>query len=310
MQAAQAQDHVAPALAAGRAEIELADVARAARRARGTSARMPCARQPVEDAELLLAQALVARAGARRLPALQPRLAAISARGLARAHVGRAEHDLAAAARRGSAANQRAERLAPARTPERPTAARRRRGRRCRSARGPRPRPRRARRCRRSGHAGRSTRRAGQWCCHRARSLAAVRTRSRVQRARTWQPVGKRLSANLTPLSGRTGAARRPSRVTLAGWRHCRSLGVFRCAFSPARCSSPPPRRSPRTSWSASPLRSPAATPNWATTSATARSRTSRRSTTPAACRKAASSSSRWTTATTPSCPRKTRRSW
>ena len=64
--AAQAQDHVAPALAAGRPEIELADVRALLGELRvlGADAER---RQPVEDAELLLAQPLVADAGRRRV---------------------------------------------------------------------------------------------------------------------------------------------------------------------------------------------------------------------------------------------------
>ena len=64
-QAAQAQDHVAPALAAGRAEVELADV-QALLGELGVLGADAERRQPVEDAELLLAQALVAHAGDRR----------------------------------------------------------------------------------------------------------------------------------------------------------------------------------------------------------------------------------------------------
>ena len=78
-EAAQAQDHVAPALAAGRAEVELADV-QALLGELGVLGADAERRQPVEDAELLLAQPLVADAGDRRVVARRRRRGCSAAR--------------------------------------------------------------------------------------------------------------------------------------------------------------------------------------------------------------------------------------
>ena len=107
-EAAQAQDHVAPALAAGRTEIELAHVQALLGEVRvlGADAER---RQPVEDAELLLAQALVANAGdrlvvARRVVAVQRVEDAVG--GLARATTTRSPaFATSACARRSSASS-------------------------------------------------------------------------------------------------------------------------------------------------------------------------------------------------------------
>ena len=127
--------------------------ARAARRVRVLRADAE-AGQPVEDAELLLAQPLVdthVSASARVDCARSAPSNAVG--GLARAHVGRAEHD-SGRSRGGSRRTS-----GPARAPAARPAARaacRCRARRCRSPAAPPPRLRRARRCRRSGRAARS----------------------------------------------------------------------------------------------------------------------------------------------------------
>ncbi len=96
--AAQAQDHVAPAFAAGRAKVELADV-RPLLGELGIPGADAERRQPVEDAELLFAQPLVADAGdgadvAVGLVSVRAQCGEDAVAGLAGADVGRAEHDL------------------------------------------------------------------------------------------------------------------------------------------------------------------------------------------------------------------------
>ena len=112
-EAAQAQDHVAPAFAAGRPEIELADV-QALLGELGVLGADAERGQPVEDAELLLAQPLVASGRSRRerrrpRPAQHRRAcsaASTRSRRLARAHVRRAQHDARAAPRAAALPNQ------------------------------------------------------------------------------------------------------------------------------------------------------------------------------------------------------------
>ena len=149
--AAQAQDDVAPALAAGRPVVELAEEAAEL----GLVGMMPLdagAGEPVEDAELLLAQALVddERVALGAEPACR-----LDELGRAlRPQIGRGQDDVRPfrGRQRGEPASERARLLFP----ERRSTARRRPGRRCRSGRG-RPRARRrARRCRRSRRDGRS----------------------------------------------------------------------------------------------------------------------------------------------------------
>ena len=89
-QAAQAQDHVAPAFAARRTEIELADVAALLVQFRvfmGDADRC----QAVKDAKFFFAQALVGLHGVRTAHAVQH-----DARSIGRPHVGRVQYDVGA----------------------------------------------------------------------------------------------------------------------------------------------------------------------------------------------------------------------
>jgi hypothetical protein len=94
--AAQAQDDVAPALAAGRAEIEFADVVALLMKL-GIFLGDAAHGQAVEDAELLFAQAFVGMDG-QQLVAVQALHQDVGR--LGRAHVRRMEHDVRLAVRR------------------------------------------------------------------------------------------------------------------------------------------------------------------------------------------------------------------